>query len=711
MQILSFQTADVEIGFSTHSGSLCLLRSLGSRGNWIGHETDRGSVDVRLSDGWLGERESPLLQEHSVRDEPNGIEITVTMRFGPLTLGDGYLIVGPRISRRVTLKNQGGKELQIRGLRLAVPGVRIGALEHCLFEAPGTAVRPRLPLAVAASQSLGNPPTEGFAPGARDRWGMAMETAPDCSPGLLAVNNTEEQQVLLCWYYSEVEEALPGVDGSGESLDLIHDSALAAWLAPGQSLSAGDQHLLVFSGSWPQALLEYRRTFREVGLEPPMYRLPGWVAAAGIYEVHPGQFGGFQGLSQELGRIKAMGCDTLYLLPIFRYHNPIGRIWDGNWKTNGSPYAILDFEALDPSLGGEEEFHLLVTEAHRLGMRLLLDFVPQGCALEARYVGEHPEWFCRDERGELVSSRGWNDTYSFDWANSQYQRYMLAWSLQMLRSYGFDGFRVDAPLAKEPNWDRSLTYRASATNLGVLRLLEELQRGVKEVDAEAVLLCELFGPLFSKSHDLACDYLSCIQTYQLLQARLTPAEWSSWIQDHRLSLPDGARRVCFMETHDTREFHPPAYPWRGSQASRAGFAALLLAGFIPMIWSGQERGQDEFYRAVLRARAESPAILQGDILFNLVDSSHPWVLSIVRRNAQQVVWGLISLWPETSTFTFSVPADVLELAKESKYILNDLISRRRWSEYGTEAWEGRELQGLSLTPLPFVPYFFEIAEI
>jgi glycosidase len=538
---------------------------------------------------------------------------------------------------------------------------------------------------------------------------MAMETAPDCAPGLMAVRNSDEQQGLLCWYFSEMEEARPSIDGTGESVSLIHDSALAGWIEPGQTLRGGDQYLLVFTESWTQALLEYRRTFAKIGLEPPSYRqAPEWVAEAGIYEVHAGQFGGFQGLTRELPRIKGMGFDTVYLLPIWRYHNPNERVWDENWRTRGSPYAIRDFEAIDPSLGDLEDLCTLVAEAHRLKMRLLLDFVPQGCSIDALYVKEHPEWFCRDEAGELVSSHGWKDTYSFDWANPQYQRYMLDWSLELMRDYGFDGYRVDAPLAKEPNWDRHVPYHASATNLGVLGLLEKLQQGAKEIGASAVLLCEICGPVFTKSHDMACDYLPCIQTYQLLQARLTPAEWGSWIEDHRLSLPEGARRVGFVETHDTREFHPPAYAWRGSQASRAGFAALLLAGFIPMVWSGQETGQEEFYRSVLAARSGSPALLRGEVALNAVSCSHPWVLNVLRIAPDQIVWGVISLWPETTTFTFALPVNRLGLAEERSYVLTDLIGRSQWSEYGTDSWKGRDLFDLSLTPRPFVPYFFEI---
>ena len=288
---------------------------------------------------------------------------------------------------------------------------------------------------------------------------------------------------------------------------------------------------------------------------------------------------------------------------------------------------------------------------------------------------------------------------------------MLDWSLKLLRKYGFDGYRVDAPLGKEPNWDRGIPYHASATNLGVIRLLERLQKAIKEINPEAVLFCELFGPVFVKSHDLACDYLPFVQTYQLLQHRITPGEWSNWIKDHRLALPEGAVRVCFVETHDTRGFYPPVYGLRGSQLSKAGFAALIMAGFLPMIWSGQEKGQEDFYYDLLKARAGSKAILEGETLYNTVSCSNEWVLNLIRRHNKGIIWGLISLWPEKSTFNIALPVADLRLNIEKSYRFRDLISGQYWNEYDKTLWKTDELDDIYITPQPFKPYFFELSPL
>ena len=702
-------TPHLEIGFSKANGALTLLRPEGSAQNWIGHGDPISALDACLGARWLGTEHAARFVAHAVERTADGVRLTVSTVLGPLRLHDVYTISGPLVERRVVVENAGDAEVQLNGVQLVVPWVCIGSPDECRFEAPGTAVRPRLPLAVAGRERLDRPPGYIFAPAARARWGLAMEDSPDCTPGLMAVHRAVPGETFLCWYSGEIEAATPRVEGNSTAVSLIHEPILAGWLAPGQTLTGGSQFILLHQGSWEEALSTFRDHYERVGILPPLYgRPPAWVREAAIYEVHPGQFGGFRGLAEALPRLSEMGINTLYLMPIWSYDNRSGQIWDENWTGSGSPYAMRDFEQFAPTLGTGEDFHDLVDEAHRLGMRLLLDFVPQGCARDARYVTEHPEWFCRDEAGNLVSSHGWNDTYSFDWANPDYHEYMLDWSLRLLREYGFDGYRTDAPHGKEPNWDRHIPYHASATNLGVLRLLERLQAGIKDINPEAVLLCELFGPVFVKSHDMAYDYLPCVQTYQLVQQRLTPWEWGEWMRDHFAALPEDAVRVCFTETHDTRGFRPPAYGWRGSQLSRAGFAALVLAGFVPMIWSGQERGQEAFYRNLLRARRESAALLHGEALFNAVACQSEWVLSIVRRHENEVVWGVISLWPEKRTHSFEFPVGELGLDRQAHYRLHDLIGGRDWDEYGQMAWTGEELARCTLTPEPFEPCFWQV---
>ncbi len=92
--------------------------------------------------------------------------------------------------------------------------------------------------------------------------------------------------------------------------------------------------------------------------------------------------------------IREMGFNTVHLLPI----TAIGR--DGRKGTLGSPYAIrnpylLDENSAEPALGltAEQLFRGSVEAAHRLGMRVVIEFVLRTAAKDSDWVPEHPEWF------------------------------------------------------------------------------------------------------------------------------------------------------------------------------------------------------------------------------------------------------------------------------------------------------------------------------
>lgn len=92
--------------------------------------------------------------------------------------------------------------------------------------------------------------------------------------------------------------------------------------------------------------------------------------------------------------VQRLGANTVHLLPI----TSIGH--DGNKGTLGSPYAIrnpyeLDENLAEPALGlgAKTEFKAFVEAAHRLGLRVVVEFVFRTAAKDADWVKEHPDWF------------------------------------------------------------------------------------------------------------------------------------------------------------------------------------------------------------------------------------------------------------------------------------------------------------------------------
>lgn len=683
----------------------------------LGHGAARSFIHPSVA---YEKKISALDYEGMVQD---GEALRLSYTQGPLRLVDDYRLAGGLLERRVTLTNISSAELQITGLEVGFAGVLLGEAGDCLFEAPANAVRPRLPLAQVPERDYTPAALKAFAPGASYVWNAGINDAPDFAPGLLVLRNPALGWQVMTWYFSEVEAARPLAFRSGGALDFSYQLWLAGWLKPGESLTGGPVCIALSEGSYEDALGIYRGEYDRLGITPPLYgevdQATDWVA---VYEAHPGQFGGFNGMKSSLRALQQMGFDTLYLLPIYPYRNKTGQPWDTNWEKSGSVYAIHDFQKLEPSLGPEGLFRALVEAAHALGMKVLVDLVLQGCSLESAYTTDHPDWFVRDENGLMVHSHGWNDTWSFDWANPDYQRFVIDYATDMVKRYDIDGFRVDAPHGKEPNWARDLPYHASKTNLGTANLLADLAREIRAIKNGAALYCELFGPMWLRSHAISNDYHPHAMAYAMGFGQLSPREFGDYLKDYWQLYPAGTPRICFTETHDTRSF--PASPLRGSRLSRALMGALVMAGFTPMVWSGQEVGQEDFFEGLLLARRRNRVLRRGERLFNAIgidDMDHyrrGWgeppqdqVFATIIRDEKTALFGVVSFCEEKASYRFSLPVDDLPIDPAKDYVLRDLITYDLWLENGKETWKGEELRSFILTPEMITPYIFRIEEV
>ena len=120
------------------------------------------------------------------------------------------------------------------------------------------------------------------------------------------------------------------------------------------------------------------------------------------------QEGTFQALLKDLPRIKKLGVQWLYLLPI----HPIGQL--ARKGKVGSPYSIQDYYQIDPSLGTSDDLKTLIQEAHRLGIQMMMDIVFNHTARDASWVKQHPEYYYYKD-GKLANRIGdWSDIADLD---------------------------------------------------------------------------------------------------------------------------------------------------------------------------------------------------------------------------------------------------------------------------------------------------------
>ena len=146
--------------------------------------------------------------------------------------------------------------------------------------------------------------------------------------------------------------------------------------------------------------------------------------------------GTFKKVEEDLFRIKDLGVDIIYLMPI----HEIGA--DQRKGTYGSPYAIKDYFSISPDLGTMDDFVSLVNKVHELGMKIILDMVFNHTSPDNVLIDTHPEYYFykNGKRGNRVGD--WTDIVDLDTSKEEVQDYLVS-VLSFWHQKGVDGFRFD----------------------------------------------------------------------------------------------------------------------------------------------------------------------------------------------------------------------------------------------------------------------------
>lgn len=126
-----------------------------------------------------------------------------------------------------------------------------------------------------------------------------------------------------------------------------------------------------------------------------------------IYEIYVRNHsaeGTFNAVTSDLPRIRQMGVDVVWLMPI----HPIGQL---NKKGSlGCPYSIQDYRQVNPEYGSMEDFERLCQAAHTLGLKVMIDVVYNHTSHDSLLVQEHPDWYHQDANGQPVTTvPEWSD--------------------------------------------------------------------------------------------------------------------------------------------------------------------------------------------------------------------------------------------------------------------------------------------------------------
>lgn len=167
-----------------------------------------------------------------------------------------------------------------------------------------------------------------------------------------------------------------------------------------------------------------------------------WIDTAILYEVNIRQYteeGTFNAFSEHLERLKEMGVNTLWFMPI----HPISQV---NKKgTLGSYYAVADYTAVNSEFGTLEDFKALVDKAHDMGFHVIIDWVANHTGWDNVWVSEHPEYYTKGDDGEIISplDTDWVDVADLDYTNEDMRKAMIDAMSFWVKEVNIDGFRCD----------------------------------------------------------------------------------------------------------------------------------------------------------------------------------------------------------------------------------------------------------------------------
>ena len=297
-----------------------------------------------------------------------------------------------------------------------------------------------------------------------------------------------------------------------------------------------------------------------------------WTADAVLYQLNTRQFtseGTFKAAQRQLPRLAAMGVDIIWLMPI----HPIGEV---NRKGSlGSPYAVRDYRGVNPELGTEAEFRAFVDEAHRLGLKVILDWVANHSAYDNPLTVSHPEWYTRTSEGALMSPAGtdWSDVADFDYSQPALRQYMTESLVYWVREFGVDGYRADvAGYVPTDFWD---TARAELDKVKPVFMLAEWEQ----------------RDLHARAFDATYGWGWKEAMQRLVKSGEGAGPMRGYYAGQSETWPHAAMRMVYTENHDQNSWDGVAADIYGP-AYEAAIALSFTGPGLPLIYNGQEADND-----------------------------------------------------------------------------------------------------------------------
>ena len=384
------------------------------------------------------------------------------------------------------------------------------------------------------------------------------------------------------------------------------------------------------------------------------YKKAAWINNTNVYEVNLRQYtkeGTFNAFAKELPRLKEMGVETLWFMPI----TPIAQ--KKMKGTMGSYYACSDYTSINPEFGNLQDFKNLVKEAHAMGFKVIIDWVANHTGWDHVWTKTHPEYFEKDSAtNDFKIASGMDDIIELDFKNPDLRKAMIDAMRYWITECDIDGYRCD--LAFWVELDFWLEARTELEKTKTLFWLAESDP-VEHAD-------------YFKAFDACYTWAWMHKTEDFYKKNQDKNILDTVLQQYNTVCGATGIPLWFTTNHDENS-------WNGSEYEKYGDMAKALAVFsftwngMPMIYSGQElpnmkrlkffdkdtiewNGKYElhdFYKPLLSLKKNNAALRAGDaavITHLLSTTADKNILAFIRKNGNSEVLVLINFSKEKISF-------------------------------------------------------------
>jgi len=390
---------------------------------------------------------------------------------------------------------------------------------------------------------------------------------------------------------------------------------------------------------------------------------PEWITGGVMYQIQPRAFtpeGTLPAATARLPKVAELGVDIIYICPVFvADDDPEG--WSPRQKKSGmnnprNPYRMKDYYHVDPEYGTDADLKAFVAEAHRLGMRVMLDMVYLHCGPNAVFLEEHPNFVERDEKGDIVCA-SWNFP-KINHANPELREYLWQNMEYWVRDFDVDGFRCDV------------------ANSVPLDFWETARERLEKIRPDVGMLAEGTRPADQlKAFDL--DYGWGFNWDNATKFRV---QWEKMRDDRPRG---GAKFIRFIDNHDISndDYDNRLEKQWGSRRVHAALVTMFTLDGVPLVYNGQEvadtarhsifgkspidwpngdtpagKARFAFCQKLCGMRNAERALTHGEVVW--LDNDAPEaILSFLRRTDDEEVLAVVNLTGQEVRVRVTLPQE------------------------------------------------------